>query len=181
MFLVMGVVVASYFTYVFLWDNIFFYIGKLGLLFSEKPPPPNKGLKITDTVEHQDGFDITHYRLDNFSYAIHHYDKDIHKNIHNYVDYPMTLTRPLRRVVFAELRGTYGIENVTDRLKMAQGPKANFHLDNPHSCKHWDHILYEYDLEDWGVLVVVDSFGKIHEIPVGKDKPIEWDANFHLD
>lgn len=86
-----------------------------------------------------------------------------------------------RRVLFAELSGKYGKEDVTEILRAAQGLQADFHLGLPNSSRTWDDILYEFDLADWGRLTIIDSLGKVHNIEISKNRVISWNNEFKLD
>jgi hypothetical protein len=88
-----------------------------------------------------------------------------------------------RKVLFAELSGKYGKEEVTEILKMAQGLKSDFHLGLSKCATTWDSILYEFDLSDWNRLTIIDSFGKIHniEISTAEGRIIRWNNEFKLE
>jgi len=90
----------------------------------------------------------------------------------------------LRKIIFAELRGIFGKEDVTALVKSAQGLKCDFHKEILSTLLiqpiQWDHILYEYDLDAWDVLTLVDSFGHIHNIRIQDDRVINWNPEFVL-
>lgn len=91
----------------------------------------------------------------------------------------------IKKIIFAELRGTYGKEDVTTLVRSAQGLKCDFHkeiMDQlPNGNKLlWDNILYEYDLDSWDILTLVDSFGHIHNIHMDGDRCVNWSPDFIL-
>ena len=90
----------------------------------------------------------------------------------------------LRKIIFAELRGVFGKEDVTALVRSAQGLKCDFHKEILSTLIsqpiQWDHILYEYDLDAWDVLTLVDSFGHIHNIRIQDDRVINWNPEFVL-
>ncbi len=147
---------------------------------TEKTPLEKDGsLHIHETLKVDDVY-IIDYSIRNKTYSVHtttHFEHNdlLRQYVHSYD--PKKL---LREIIFAELHGTYGKENVTNILTKAQGLKCDFHreiLDKPIT---WDHILYEYDLDSWETLTIVDSFGQVHSISMSSDCTIEWKPEFIL-
>lgn len=134
------------------------------------------------TVELGDGLLISNYLVGNNKYIMYHRSMDSLEGLRGYIsNFNHKIFR--RKVIFAELSGKYGKEDVTENLRMAQGLRSDFHLSIPGACITWGDILYEFDLTDWNKLVIIDSFGKVHNIPMGKEVPnmIDWNNEFKLD
>ena len=140
-----------------------------------------------DTAEPNDTAEpyiyITNYSINHKTYSIHTTQSSGFDDIliKQYTD-SASGKKLLRKIIFAELRGLFGKEDVTPLIKSAQGLKCDFHKEV--RCEApilWDHILYEYDLDSWDVLTLVDSFGHIHNIPMKDTKrEINWNPEFAL-
>lgn len=125
------------------------------------------------------GLLVTTYGRDRNKYSFYHRNGSI-EDLKNYIN-TFKHQQFRRKVLFAELSGKYGKEDVTGILKMAQGLKSDFHLGLTNAVTTWDDILYEFDLSDWNRLTIIDSFGKVHNIEIAKDRVIEWSNEFKLD
>jgi hypothetical protein len=151
--------------------------------FASRRREPGAELAIHDTLELEKyGFDvyITNYSIHHKTYSVHSPDKKNHHLIKQYVESEVG-NKLLRKVVFAELRGIYGKEDVTTIIRSAQGLKCDFHKEILETECLWDHVLYEYDLDSWDVLTLVDSFGHIHNITMkDTDRIIVWNPEFVL-
>ena len=125
---------------------------------------------------------ITNYSINHKTYSIHTTQSSGFDDIliKQYTD-SVSGKKLLRKIIFAELRGLFGKEDVTPLIKSAQGLKCDFHKEVRPETILWDHILYEYDLDSWDVLTLVDSFGHIHNIPMkDADREIVWNPEFAL-
>lgn len=123
----------------------------------------------------------TIYIKDNVKYELTHKTESIN-GLESYIN-SFKHQNFRRKILFAELSGKYGKEDVTEILKMAQGLKADFHLEIPNAATTWDSILYDFDLSDWNRLIIIDSFGKVHNIEISttEGRIIRWNNQFKLE
>lgn len=121
----------------------------------------------------------TNYWSNNIKFSWYHKNGSI-EDLYKYIN-AFEHNKFRRKVLFAELSGKYGKEDVTDTIKMAQGLKSDFHLSLNNSATTWDDILYEFDLADWNRLTIIDSLGKVHNINIDTDRKIIWNNEFKLD
>lgn len=165
------------------------YCSKFRSVYSKTKENCSDVLNIYETM-YLDNVYIINYSIHHKLYSVHcvHDEKNtkkIEELLHEYNDLP-TNKNLMRKIIFAELRGTYGKEDVTSIIKRAQGLQCDFHLGimrqiTPQPTILWDHILYEYDLDSWDVLTLVDSFGHIHNIHMIEDpRIVTWNPEFKL-
>ena len=147
----------------------------------------SKEFKIVEIYQDSDrSFDIIFYKLNGNVHRLHAESTDVdhHEILKNYTVESDSIneTKFLRKVVMAELSNDNQKEDVSHIIKEAQGPKHNFHFDIDHSTKNWDHVLHEYELDDWDILTIVDSFGHIHKIEIKNPelRKLKWNPNFDL-
>ena len=114
----------------------------------------------------------------------------IKTHLENYLYKPRPTRELLRKVVLAKLYGYPGEEDVSQLVKLSQGPLCNFYSDwDEDETKgiarvplEWDYILPGYDLDEWDTLCISDSFGQIHNIDISqcKNRKIMWIPTFSL-
>ena len=147
------------------------------------PNKEEKGLSLKYII-HDEEYDvkIVSYKSDGKHYRIHidaTHDINIHETIENYKNEENTPF--VRKIVQAELvSGNGEVENVSDVVRESQGPKYNFYKDLKITTLSWNHVLHEYDLNEWEILSIVDSFGQIHKININSNRNIDWNPNFTL-
>ena len=158
---------------------------------TERPWPDEltiyETLKIENLnpLEVEEAVYITNYSIHHKTYSIHSTEPivDAERLIKQYTD-SASGNKLLRKIIFAELRGAFGKEDVTSLVKSAQGLKCDFHKEILSTIIsqpiQWYHILYEYDLDSWDVLTLVDSFGHIHNVRIKDDRSINWNPEFVL-
>lgn len=143
--------------------------------------------KCNSTTENSTPETIINYSIYHKLYSIYCTTVDPHDIIELIKPYTDSYVnnKLIKKIIFAELRGSYGKEDVTSLIRSAQGLKCDFHkeimdqLPNVNNLL-WDNILYEYDLDSWDVLTLVDSFGHIHNIHMDGDRCVKWSPEFIL-
>lgn len=159
----------------------------------------NKKYEITDVyIDLNYPIKIINYRYNNNNYRLYYElnddklienDDHVEELIRNYINFVETVNKHNGIKLAKKINKGFLIDNdgdemdVTNILKMSQGPCHDFHLNtlDENIKTKWKYIMHEHVNDNWIHLKIIDTFGQTTTIELKNNEDlVEWNHNFAL-